>query len=251
MKQFLYITVLTSLLICSCGTNGTEDDDPMIGGGGVGVEREYKFLSVDALKPELKVTYYPFYGGGIDVELEFANKISQYVLEGELVKEKEHHLREQLKHFGLYRHPYEGDFVTYFIYAGISGEVKLFADEEINNRKAGEDLSDMFECFVGGRIKYPDMDVVADKHLLYAIEHNTSSDDVSYNYKDYYSDSIIPIVGVNGIFSIFNIRPSKDYSHLLDSSLTLHFAFPITGLDKEGNEKSMVLTGVCSTAPQE
>ena len=241
MKRIFYIAILNLVLVFSCKTGSEDNRGYTPGRGTPGVEREYKFLSIDAFKPELKVNYSSAYGAWFDISLDFRGSNEKNMLKGEWAEEKGKHLREELKKYNLYRAVIEGDYERYFICAGISGAVLIYADSEVAGREAGEDLSDLFECFAKGRILYPEMDIVADNHLT-----QDSRDGVYYNYKDYSSISIIPLVGVDGIGDPFSVRPLKEYTNILDSPLTLHFVIPITGLDIDGNEKSLVLTGICS-----
>ena len=248
MKNQIIIAILSIVTVISCKTGGEEiinDYD----GRTKGIEREYKFLSIDSFKPELIVGYYSAYGFfnlSLNCRGTSSAEIEKYTLKGEWAEEKGKHLREELKKYGLYEAVIEGDFERFFICAGVSGEVLIYADSDVAGRKAGEDLSDLFECFAKGRILYPEMEIVADNHLTQG-----SRDGVYYNYRDYSSISIIPLVGVDGIWSSFSVRPLKEYLYILDSPLTLHFVIPITGLDIDGNEKSVVLTGTCSNETAE
>ena len=245
MKRIFYIAILNLVLVFSCKTGSEDNRGYTPGRGTPGVEREYKFLAVNAFSQDLKVDYIPAYGGHFNISLNLRAStlsfIAKNTLRGEWAEALGMHLREELKNNGLYEAVYEGDYERYFICAGISGEVLIDADLDVAGRKAGEDLSDLFECGAKGRILYPEMDIVADNHLTQG-----SRDGVYYNYKDYSSISIIPLVGVDGIGDPFSVRPLKEYTNILDSPLTLHFVIPITGLDIDGNEKSLVLTGICS-----
>lgn len=250
MMKRVYIAILVLVCALSCKTGGEEDNGHYINGRGrPGVEREYKFLSVDACKPELKVNYSSAYGGWFAISLDFRESYPSFfeknMLKGEWAAEKGKHLREELKKYGLYEAVIEGDYEREFICAGVSGDVLIYADTDVAGRQAGEDLSDLFECVAKGRILYPEMDIVADDHLTQSAS-DQARDDAYYNYKDYYSLSIIPIVGVTGIWVPLSVRPLKEYNGILDSPLTLHFVIPITGLDIDGIEKSMVLSGVYS-----
>lgn len=247
-----WITLFALILLVSCNPNESKNDDE--NSHRPGREMAYKFIAVDALSPELQTTYYSGGGGVISLWMDLKASTFEFkqknILTNDWAQAKEDHLRKEMKTIGLYEHPIEGDYERLFICAGVSGDVIIYADEIIGDLKAGEDLSDLFECAAKGRIKYPEMDIIEDQILLEAIKEEKYPYYVWYNYNEYFSEKIIPLCGTDGYVNPLELRVKQD-PHFFDVPHTLHFVIPITGLDKEGNEKSMVLTGVCSTTPQE
>lgn len=244
MKKILCILLSEAFLFLSCET--PREEKQIVRGQGTGTEREYVFIAVDAFQSELEVSY-DAYQGCFNLSLVQTGRYDKYVINEEWAVEKGKHLRAEMKKYRLYINPIEGDIESLFICAGVSGQVMIYADQEVGGRKAGENLADMFECLTKGRIKYPEMDIIADEHLTQAAETRHEPDYVYYNYQDYYSLPIIPIHGVEGVFSPFMVRPSAQYSSIFESPLTLHFVIPITGVATNNNEMSVVLTGTCST----
>lgn len=243
MKRLIIPIILSLGLLASCKDRGANEDYPI--SGKINSDRVYSFVSLDAFSPELDVIS-DNKGFMLTLKLK-VNKIENYTFTEEWAEKNGLHLREQMKEYNLHYPALEGDTETLFVFAGLSGNVRIYAEEDYKGYKAGEDLSGLFECLARGRIKFPEMDIVADDHLLEAQRTHHEASFHWYNLKEYNSESIIPIMGVEGIYhGILAVRPLNQIR--IDSPLTLHIEIPVLGLDKNQKEQSLLLTGVCTIA---
>lgn len=241
MKQ-LSVLLLAFLLFLSCVKDGTEQRK----------ERNHRhydkiyceFMSIDAFNPEIQVVN-RYNGTRTSFILRFKLKgndndfINKYRVNDELTSVKEKNLADTLSG---YRFHYDTGVDTYLkvIDGGISGPVKVFADEEIDGRPAGKDLSDMFWVHTRGIVKYPDMTLVIDGHQSKVRE----AEYYMLGFKEYFSEGAVPFAVDYDTY----LDVQEGYSYLFDGSTTIHFEIPIIGIASDGQEKSMVLKGTIPPA---
>lgn len=165
--------------------------------------------------------------------LSFSEYVEKYKIRNVIVNKKGEQLAETLEKNAI-RYNIGADTPLHFPWMGISGPILLYADKVISDRQAGEDLSDMFDIWYRGRIKYPEMELDMD-----CLDRSVGEKVL----KDYCAIGTIPIIGVEGIYDgQLDIAVHKQYSLFFDQSVTLHLEIPVTGLFRDGQEKSMVLT---------
>ncbi len=209
------------------------------------METTYRILSIDAFKPEL--TVFAAYNG-VTLMLSPKGSSSDFLKKHSIKEDMIDHLKDEFMHYNIHHYSYDGDNSVLYIFAGVSGPIQIYSDTDIDGREAGEDLSDLFECYSLGRIKYPEMDVIPDQHLLDAQASHKAPNVVAYDCNEYYSEGVLPIIGLGEPpIGAQTIQIKKQYSYLLESPFTFHVTIPITGLDKDGNEIGMVLTATNTT----
>lgn len=204
-----------------------------------------EFLSVDAYKEEIHFDGVSEQGKtisyimGLSLKKYGNNFINQNRIVDESATGKEKKLAEALT---LFNFTYDTGVDTHLImlYGGISGPVKVYADNEVNGRQAGEDISDLFVIYTKGVVHYPEMTLT--------VANQTSGDqeeaETEYSkmkFCDYFSDGNVPF-GVDNETTY--LSAIEGYSYLIDGSVNVHFEIPITGIALDGQEKSKVLTGV-------
>lgn len=248
MRRLVHLALLSMVMAVSCAQNA-DTEQSQDSNKHVSKDRLYcSFISVDAYDSIIDLDYSDAYGPHILLGLKINGKgpgyYEQYKIKDEDLDEKAKLLADELLSYN-FSFDVGVDTELYIICAGISGDVKVYADKDVAGRKAGEDLSDMLECFSMGRIKYPEMTVVPDSHLIEALNQKKGPDYTYYGYKEYNSIGTIPLFGIYADADRIAVSPSKQYSSIFDEPMTVHFVIPAIGLDKNGKEKSIEFRGSC------
>ena len=202
-----------------------------------------EFISLDAFKPELGMRTASFFADGtveaISMGLQLKTNendyLNKYRIGDELTVSKESKLRDELNSYRFY---YDVGVDTHWkiIYAGISGTVRVYADETVDGRSAGNDLSDLFEVAVRGIVNYPEMELLKD-------EHQSMQSEAEYyriGFNDYFFKGVVPFATDYDTY----LYAKGGYNYLLDGTRTIHIEIPVTGISSEGKEISMVLTSI-------
>jgi hypothetical protein len=88
------------------------------------------------------------------------------------------------------------------IYAGVSAPARVYSDEDVAGRPAGENLSDLLMIHYNSQIKYPNMDFAQ-------IVSATEPPAIEY-FGNFFSDSTVPLCEIGA--DCF-IKPVQEYPH--------------------------------------
>ena len=134
---------------------------------------------------------------------------------------------------------YEIGIDTYLkvIYGGISGPARVYSNVEVDGRPAGEDISDLFEVSIRGMVRYPEMSLIISEHIK---QHKGDVGYCTLGFREFFTQGTVPFSADYDTY----LYPKEGYSYLLDGSMTIHIEIPVKGIDTEGKEKSVVLTGI-------
>ncbi len=207
------------------------------------------FLSIDAFEPELLLSEYRESASercGISMSLDLKSDDPSFIeanrISSDYLSEKEKELADSLVLLGFPQRR-KGNLFK-ILYACISGKAKIYANQEVMGRKSGEDLSDLFHEESLGLMRYPDMTMSLDMNYYETGGYLKITDD---SYLDYFEIGTVPLWHNDWCSVIIypDLMNIDFYESLFssNSSIVLHFEIPITGLDSNGEEKSIVLTG--------
>ena len=157
--------------------------------------------------------------------------LEAYRLTGDWAEKLENELAVELLRRG-YDGCYEVEqWVTLEImYAGVSDRARIYSDQEIMDRKPGEDLSDLFQLHSLGRLTYPRMEVLQDERQ----DEHWAPQHFPIPFSEYFSKGYCP----SALDRYYNL-----YSEVIEDCTSLHIEIPVTGLSAEGKEISVLFKG--------
>lgn len=246
MKRCLVILfAIGCILSCNDAEKGQSNDRH--------VDKLYcEFLSVDAYSTEIRFEEVSdqsrtnlSYIMGLQLKGHGNDFTNQYRIDDDSVAIKEQKLADSLS-FYLFRYDVGVDTYLKMIYGGISGPVRVYADKDVYGRSPGDNLADLFVIYTTGIVSYPEMSLLVDEHIQ-SNRGKGQADFYEIGFGDYFSEGAVPFCVDCGTY----LHAKEGYSHLIDGSVTVHFEIPITGIDLNGREKSVVLTGVIGESAQD
>ena len=239
MKRILVLSMVL-LSILSCGKE-------KMGDGGENYRHDDKlyceFMSIDAYETEIELTDISNQAGtfGYIMRLELKDSgdrfLKKHRVSDEVNAQKEIDLANTLT---SYHFRYDTGIDTYLkvMYGGVSGSLRVYADDVVDGRPVGEDIADLFVVQTRGKVSFPDMNLIIDEHQN-SNSNKGQADYYEMSFREYFTEGIIPF----GVDYDTYLCAKEGYSYLWDDSITIHIEIPVTGIDAEGQEKSVVLTG--------
>lgn len=236
MKRILVFSMVL-LSILSCGKEETEK-------GGENYRHDDKlyceFMSIDAYETEIELTDISNQAGTVGYIMRPQLKgysdgfLKKHRVSDEENAQKEKDLADTLS---LYGFQYNTGCDTYLkvVYGGISGLARVYADIEVDGRPAGEDISDLFEVSIRGMVRYPEMSLIIDGHQKQHVDKEYHT----IGFQEFFIQGTVPFSVDDDTY----LNTKDGYSYLWDDSITIHIEIPVTGIDAEGKEKSVILTG--------
>lgn len=240
MKRFLVLSIIL-LFILSCGK---EDTGKTIMGGPSYDKLFCEFMSIDAYETDIELTriYNQFgtkgYIMGPKLKSYTENFLKKHRVSDESIAQKEKDLADTLSHYG-FRYNFGVDTHLQVVYGGISGPAKVYADVEVDGRPAGEDISDLFEIAIRGiMVRYPEMSLIVNEYIK---EYKHLKEPyITIGFQDFFTQGTVPFSADYDTY----LYTKEGYSYLWDDSITIHIEIPVTGIDSNGDEKTVLLTGV-------
>lgn len=205
-----------------------------------------EFLPIDAFKAEIcfiEVSNQAKTNVGFNIGLQLKEIGNDFINKNRVADEsvvvKEKRLADTLS---FYNYKFDTGVDTHLeiFYGGISGLVRVYTDEEVDGRRAGENISDLFLVYTRGVVSYPEMTLIVDKHIT-SNRGQRMAEFYEMALCDFFSEGMVPFGVDNGNTYL---RTKEGYTYLFDGSRTIHFEIPVTGYVLGGQEKSIVLTGV-------
>ena len=124
-------------------------------------------------------------------------------------------------------------------YAGVSDKLKIYSDGVIEDRPAGDNLSDFFFVMSDinplAHVEYPSLTFTEN----WCLAGETVSCDT------YFSKKANPFITVSGDYRSCNLFlvTAENKQYILDGTHNLFFELPLIGTKSDGSEISMVLKG--------
>jgi len=236
MKRFLVLSIIL-LFILSCGK---EDTGKTIMGGPSYDKLFCEFMSIDAYETDIELTriYNQFgtkgYIIGPKLKSYTENFLKKHRVSDESIAQKENDLADTLSHYG-FRYNVGVDTHLKVVYGGISGPARVYADVVVDGRPAGEDISDLFVVAIRMMVRYPEMSLIMNER----IKHNGNGY-YGIGFSDFFTQGTVPFSAQYDTY----LYPKEGYSYLWNDSISIHIEIPVTGIDSNGDEKTVLLTGV-------
>ena len=120
------------------------------------------------------------------------------------------------------------------MYAGVSGKTRVYSDKVVLGREPGENLNDLCVVLTLGRVRYPEMELIAD-----GARDKQAPSWVCLPFGVYFSEGMVPgaLTG-NGVI----VKLPGD---AVLEEMTFFFEIPVTGMTLSGEEKSVVFKAQC------
>ena len=236
MKKFLVLSmVLLSVLSCSKEKTGKNEDNNRY-------DKLYcEFMSIDAYETEIELTEIYNQLGTVGYIMRPQLKgysdgfLKKHRVSDEENARKEKNLADTLSRYG-FRYEVGTDTYLKVIYGGISGPARVYADVVVDGRPAGDDISDLFEVAIRGMVRYPEMNLIINEHIK---QHKGDVGYCNIGFREFFTQGTVPFSADYDTY----LYPKEGYTYLIDGSTAIHIEIPVTGIDAEGQEKSVVLTG--------
>lgn len=236
MKRILVFSmVLLSILSCGKDETGRNEDKNRY-------DKLYcEFMSIDAYETEIEFTDISNQAGTVGYIMRPQLKgysdgfLKKHRVSDEETVRKEKNLADTLSRYG-FRYDVGIDTYLNVIYGGISGPARVYTNVEVDGRPAGEDISDLFEVSIRGMVRYPEMSLIISEHIK---QHKGDVGYYSLGFREFFTQGTVPFSADYDTY----LYPKEGYSYLFDGSTAIHIEIPVTGIDAEGQEKSVVLTG--------
>ena len=238
MKRFFVLSMVL-LSIISCGKEETEKNED-----NYRYDKLYcEFMSIDAYETEIELTEIYNQLGTVGYIMRPQLKgnsdgfFNKHRVSDEENAQKEKNLADTLSH---YRFRYDTGVDTYLkvVYGGISGPARVYADVEVDGRPAGEDISDLFEVAIRMMVRYPEMSLIVNENIK-QYKH-LKEPYITIGFSDFFTQGTVPFSADYDTY----LYTKENYSYLWDDSITIHIEIPVTGIDSNGEEKTVLLTGV-------
>lgn len=234
MKRFILLFALLGLVACGQKTEPEENTQPQ-------KMSRCEFLAVDAFTTQLTVE--PVRQGGdcigfrVHLNLPSLDQsaYTKYIQDNHItdseVTAKADQLKTVLEKTGI---SYVlGERKIIMMCGGVSGPVKVYSNQEVNGRAAGEDLSDMFVVLTLGHVGYPKLDLR---------EHKDWMGEPPYVFQEtlvsYFKENTVPFALDE------SLQVPTEPSQALTGTFT--FEIPVTGVSKSGEVKTVVFKGSAS-----
>lgn len=233
MKKVAFVLAL-GLTLLSCNNKAMDDDVDQMGVSEP--VKEIRMVYIDAFLPELNVRWGWGYSGreNGDVLIGFnyavplppvAEDVAAVLEENRVVDASVTQTIEQLICELQQLNFQVPDGRMTIMYAGVSGEARIYSDREVAGRKAGENLSDLFTVEMPGRIVFPGPGLFQED--AYDSRH-------TFTFKDYFVEGVALDMG----YIVDVIAPME-----IDESAPLYVEIPVTGISLSGEEKTVVFKG--------
>lgn len=240
MKRFLVLSIIL-LFILSCGKEDTGKTIIM----GPSYDKLFcEFISIDAYETDIELTriYNQLGTTGYIMRPQLKGNsdgfFKKYRVGDEDNAQKEKDLADTLSHYG-FRYEVGRDTYLKVVYGGISGPAIVYADVEVDGRPAGEDISDLFEIAIRGiMVRYPEMSLIVNEYIK---EYKHLKEPyITIGFQVFFTQGTVPFSADYDTY----LYTKEGYSYLWDDSITIHIEIPVTGIDSNGDEKTVLLTGV-------
>jgi len=174
---------------------------------------------------------------------------SKHKLRGETIEAKEKELADTLRALGYFSHfmlEPDTDIILRMMYGGVSDQPQIYSSIEFAGIPAGNNLSDCFELISTGEIKYPEM-VFIDKGNR---KRGSMLNEDIYRFFSF-DDFFFPgrVLFPLDVFCDIGIFIKDEYTKYLIEPITFILEIPVTGLDSNGEETTVVFTAELSASP--
>ena len=204
-----------------------------------------EFYPVDCFKTKLALV--GISPAGYALSLEMINSSSDFLstcrFNDESIKEKEKTLAKEMTDWSYHLFRWDGKPEVHYkmIYGGVSDQVRIFSSEEFAGKTSGENLEELFMVWSEGMVKYPEMTIVPDIQRPMGVQIELYN--LLYSLDEYFINGMV----LCGIDEKFYIKPRYDLSVSEYPSFTIEI--PVTGLDSNGEETTVVFTAELPAVP--
>jgi hypothetical protein len=199
-----------------------------------------EFYPIDCFK----ITFYKSYDWFV-IKLNTSSPyyLADYRFNDESIKEKEETLGKSMTDWKYHLMRWDGKPEVYYrmIYGGVSGKVKVYSSVGFAEKSAGENLADCFTIMSEGMITYPEMTLVNDKRRPKGTMLESYA--IPYAFYDYFINNLV-LCGIDDEIRMF---PIDGLSASEFPPLTIEI--PVTGLDSNGEETTVVFTAELPAIP--
>lgn len=174
---------------------------------------------------------------------------TKYRLKGETYEAKAKELADSLRSRGYHLNfmiEQDDDIIISMMYGGVSDQPRIYSSKEFAGIPAGNSLSDCFELISSGEIQYPEMSFIDKGNRQYGSMLNVDIDRV-FSFEDYFFPGRV-VTSLRRFYNI-GIFIKEEYTKYLTESITFNLEIPVTGLNSNGEETTVVFTAELPAVP--
>lgn len=233
MKKIINI-LMVFLAMVSCINTGVFDSNEPKGGG---IPRPQCYIYyVDGFKEKLEISIRDYQYPMLLISWETNNDYSDFRIKDASIEQR------IIQDLGKNGFVLLDDLATSIVrgcYSGVSGPLRIYSDEVIDNRPAGDNLSDFFFVLSDinplAYVEYPSLTFVKN----WCMGGETISSDT------YFSKKAVPFITARENYRSCDLSlvTAENKQYILDGTHNLFFELPLIGTKSDGSEISMVLKG--------